>query len=236
MICGPGRAGKSSLIDSLKNKPISKKKDSTPGVSLSKVTCHITHKDGKSHWPEETDTKTHQQLFLAESLSCALDSHSHAPASSELGQPDENHDNCTSKDHTSSQHGPKEVPQSTINQSLGAAIGGTKHDQGAETHHAHKSSQSVCAATRLSPKNSTKTSCPSQQKERSTFSTSGISPVNKRTLSCTTCFSAAEGVSTSSLLMAQSPWTRLPHQRRLAWTALSMQWSIYEVNKPTARW
>ena len=138
MICGPGRAGKSSLIHSLKNKPMSKKKDSTPGVSLSKVTCHITHKDGKSHWPEETDIKTHQQLFLAESVSSALDSHSHAPASSELGQPDKTHDNGTSKHHTLSQHGPKEAPQSTINQSLGAAIGGTKHDQGAETHHEHK--------------------------------------------------------------------------------------------------
>ena len=138
MICGPGRAGKSSLIDSLKNKPISKKKDSTPGVSLSKVTCHITHKDGKSHWPEETDKKTHQQLFLAESLNSALDSHSQAPASSELGQPDKTHDNGTSKHHTSLQHGPKESPQSPTNQSLGSAIGGTRRDHDAETHHEHK--------------------------------------------------------------------------------------------------
>ena len=71
MVCGPGRAGKSSLIDSLKNKPISRKKDSTPGVCLTKATWHITEKDGKSHWPEETDDKTHQELFLGNCWSMA---------------------------------------------------------------------------------------------------------------------------------------------------------------------
>ena len=73
MVCGPGRAGKSSLIDSLRNKPISKKKDSTPGVSLSKTTCHIPEEDGRCDWPKETDDRTHQQLFLEDSLSSATE-------------------------------------------------------------------------------------------------------------------------------------------------------------------
>ena len=135
MICGPGRAGKSSLIDSLKNKPISKKKDSTQGVSLSKVTCHITHKDGKSHWPEETDKKTHQQLFMAESLSCALDSNSHTTTKpgrrSEHNRPD-----ATPSSHNgTSQDGEKDTQQFPTTPTLGSATGMTldqsagKHDQ-----------------------------------------------------------------------------------------------------------
>ena len=83
MVCGPGRAGKSSLIDSLRNKPISKKKDSTPGVSLSKATCHITEDDGQCHWPKETDDREHQQLFLMESLGSASRSASNVATSSE---------------------------------------------------------------------------------------------------------------------------------------------------------
>ena len=83
MVCGPGRAGKSSLIDSLRNKPISKKKDSTPGVSLSKATCHITEEDGQCHWPKETDDREHQQLFLMESLGSASESASSVATSSE---------------------------------------------------------------------------------------------------------------------------------------------------------
>ena len=82
MVCGPGRAGKSSLIDSLRNKPISKKKDSTPGVSLSKATCHITEEDGRCDWPEETNDREHEQLFLTESLSSASVSASKVPTSS----------------------------------------------------------------------------------------------------------------------------------------------------------
>ena len=82
MVCGPGRAGKSSLIDSLRNKPISKKKDSTPGVSLSKATCHITEEDGQCHWPKETGDREHQQLFLTESLSSASESGSGVGTSS----------------------------------------------------------------------------------------------------------------------------------------------------------
>ena len=88
MVCGPGRAGKSSLIDSLKNKPISKKKDSTPGVSLSKATCHITEEDGRCDWPKETDDLTHQQLFLTESLSSASYSTSKVSTGSGYGQPE----------------------------------------------------------------------------------------------------------------------------------------------------
>ena len=82
MVCGPGRAGKSSLIDSLRNKPISKKKDSTPGVSLSKATCHVTEEDGQCHWPKETGDREHQQLFLTESLSSASESGSGVGTSS----------------------------------------------------------------------------------------------------------------------------------------------------------
>ena len=161
MICGPGRAGKSSLIDSLKNKPILKKKDSTPGVSLSKVTCHITHKDGKSHWPEETDDKTHQQLFLAESLSSAFDSLSHSLASTEYGQTDETHDKGSSQHHTLSQHGPKEAQPSPSNQSLGAAAGGTHHDRGAEMYHKHKTLK-ACAQQLASNKSTKQKSHPTQ--------------------------------------------------------------------------
>ena len=86
MICGPGRAGKSSLIDSLRNKPMSKTKDSTPGVSLSKATCHITEEDGRCDWPKETDDRTHQKLFLEESLSSASESASPVSPNSNNGQ------------------------------------------------------------------------------------------------------------------------------------------------------
>ena len=86
MICGPGRAGKSSLIDSLRNKPMPKTKDSTPGVSLSKATCHITEEDGRCDWPKETDDRTHQRLFLEESLSSASESASPVSPNSNNGQ------------------------------------------------------------------------------------------------------------------------------------------------------
>ena len=92
MVCGPGRAGKSSLIDSLRNKPISKKKDSTPGVSLSKATCHITEEDGRCDWPKETDDQTHQQLFLTESLSSASDSPAQVPTDSTAAQESQMHE------------------------------------------------------------------------------------------------------------------------------------------------
>ena len=174
MICGPGRAGKSSLIDSLKNKPISKKKDSTQGVSLSKVTCHITHKDGKSHWPEETDKKTHQQLFLAESLSSALDSHSHAPASSELGQPDENHDNGTSKHHTSSQHGQKKLRSRLSTKVLELPMVGLNMIKALKRITNTKLSKRVHSNS-SQPEKLSKNLVPSCQEKRSTFSTSGIS-------------------------------------------------------------
>ena len=139
MICGPGRAGKSSLIDSLRNKPISKKRDSTQGVSLSKVTCHITQEAGKSQWPEETDKETHEQLFLEESLSSALDSNSHGPASIEHGHPDGAQHNGTSQHNTPSQHGPnKEAQQSPTSPSFESATGATNHDQGTKEHSKHK--------------------------------------------------------------------------------------------------
>ena len=123
MICGPGRAGKSSLIDSLRNKPISKKRDSTPGVSLSKVTCHVTEENGRCGWPEETDDRKFQQLFLAESLSSASNSASEVATSScensEATRPAAQDNLQTSHDSTT--HGRKASQQSLTGQRSAAA-------------------------------------------------------------------------------------------------------------------
>ena len=81
VVCGPGRAGKSSLINSLVGKRISKKKDSTPGVSLIKTTLHVTEKSGKGHRLRETDGQTHEHLFLTRALSTPSTSASCVPTS-----------------------------------------------------------------------------------------------------------------------------------------------------------
>ena len=117
MVCGPGRAGKSSLIDSLRNKPLSKKKDSTPGVSLSKATCHITEEDGRCDWPTETDDRTHQQLFLMESLSSASESASQVPPNSNDGQAQRTADQDRSQPLISTLHDGKERQQPATSRS-----------------------------------------------------------------------------------------------------------------------
>ena len=71
LICGPGRAGKTSFYRSLFGLPFSRRVDSTIGVKMEKATCTATREGGRLLWKPIADEERQLMQMMAQSLTGA---------------------------------------------------------------------------------------------------------------------------------------------------------------------